>query len=511
MNDIVVKNLGHLGIEYRHEPRLAVIDLWDPENPREIDYPTYHASCDAVARGLVARGFKPGDRIGILCSNRVEFLEIFYGAMRAGVVPVPIGSQLPRDTVGWVIGDSDVKLVFCEAGLRGSLPDGIQIVEIGADGTDGLRAFKDPGAFTPFVPDSDSVAFQPYTSGSTGRPKGVELSHRAHSWVAETISRDRDFGPSDRMIVAAPLYHKHAMNSIKCVLVGGSTVVLMRKFDPRRYIEAINRYRTTVVSGVPTIFAMMLQHRDLLAGNDYSFVRLATMGGAPATDTLIDAVAEVFPSADIVQIFGITEASAALFGRHPQREERPRHSIGWPIAGNEFRLVGGDDDKFGTLYVRGPGMMNGYHNNPAEMQKRLKDGWFDTGDILRRDDTGWFYFIGRSDDMFVSSGHNIYPSEVEVMLERHADVEQAVIVPVPDEIKFCIPYAFIVKRDGSDLSEEEVKQHALKNAPPYQYPRRVVFVKSLPMNGVGKIDRKELVSRAAAVAKATPTTAGAIS
>jgi len=511
MSDIVVKNLGHLGIEYRHEQRLAVIDLWDPENPREIDYPTYHASCDAVARGLVTRGFKPGDRIGILCSNRVEFLEIFYGAMRAGVVPVPIGSQLPKDTVGWIIGDSEIKLIFCEVGLRGNLPDGIQIVEIDADGTEGLRAFKDPGAFTPFVPDNDSIAFQPYTSGSTGRPKGVELSHRAHSWVAETISRDRDFSPSDRMIVAAPLYHKHAMNSIKCVLVGGSTVVLMSKFDPRRYIEAINRYRTTVVSGVPTIFAMMLQHRDLLAGNDYSFVRLATMGGAPATDTLIDAVAEVFQSADIVQIFGITEASAALFGRHPEREERPRHSIGWPITGNEFRLVGGDNEEFGTLHVRGPGMMNGYHNNPAEMERRVKDGWFDTGDILRRDATGWFYFVGRSDDMFVSSGHNIYPSEVEVMLERHADVEQAVIVPVPDEIKFCIPYAFIVKRDGSDLSEEEVKEHALKNAPPYQYPRRVVFVKSLPMNGVGKIDRKELVSRAAAVARTTPTTAGAVS
>jgi long-chain acyl-CoA synthetase len=494
-----IKNLGCLGIEYRHDLRPAVIDLWDPEHPREIDYPTYHASCDAVARGLVERGFKPGERIGLLCSNRVEFLEIFYGAMRAGVVPVSIGVLLPKDTVNWIIQDSDVRLVFCEASLRANLPDGIATVDIDSDGATGLAAFKNPGPFTPFVPGYDSVAFQPYTSGSTGRPKGVELSHRAHSWVAETISRDRDFAPSDRMIVAAPLYHKHAMNSIKCVLVGGSTVVLMRKFDARRYIEAINRYRTTVVSGVPTIFAMMLQQRDLLAGNDYSFVRLATMGGAPATDTLIDAVAETFPAADIVQIFGITEASAALFGRHPRGEARPRHSIGWPIAGNEFRLVGGDDENFGTLHVRGPGMMNGYHNNPAEMQKRMKDGWYNTGDILRRDATGWFYFIGRSDDMFVSSGHNIYPSEVEVMLERHADVEQAVIVPAPDEIKYRIPYAFVVKRDGSDLSEEDVKAFALKNAPPYQYPRRVVFLKSLPMNAIGKIDRKELVSRASAM------------
>ncbi len=504
-----VKNLGYLGAEYRNEQRIAVIDLWDPENPREIDYPTFHASCDAVARGLVARGIKTGTRIGLLCSNRVEFLEIFFGAMRAGVVPVAIGIQLPQETMAWILQDSEIGLVFAEASLRDRLPpDGTDIVDIDAQDDSGLAAFKQPGPFDGFKPDYDSVAFQPYTSGSTGRPKGVELSHRAHNWVAETISRDRDFSPSDRMIVAAPLYHKHAMNSIKCVLVGGSTVVLMRKFEPRRYIEAINRYKTTVVSGVPTIFAMMLQQRDLLADQDYSFVRLATMGGAPATDTLIDAVAEQFPSADIVQIFGITEASAALFGRHPQRAPRPRHSIGYPIAGNDFRLLGGGSDDFGTLHVRGPGLMNGYHNNPAEMQKRLVDGWFNTGDILRRDAEGWYYFIGRSDDMFVSSGHNIYPSEIEVMLERHADIEQAVIVPAPDEIKYTVPYAYVVKRSGSVLTEADVKDYALKNAPPYQYPRRVIFVDTMPMNAIGKIDRRGLTAQVAAMVKDTKVAEG---
>jgi acyl-CoA synthetase (AMP-forming)/AMP-acid ligase II len=269
----------------------------------------------------------------------------------------------------------------------------------------------------------------------------------------------------------------------------------MRKFDARRYIDAITRYRVTVVSGVPTIFAMMLQQRDLLEGKDYSFVRLATMGGAPASDALIDSVAGVFPKAEIVCIFGITETSAALFGPHPERKPRPRHSIGWPVKGNEFKLVG-DNDNFGILHVKGPGMMNGYHNNPAEMEKRLKDGWFNTGDVLRRDADGWWYFVGRSDDMFVSSGHNIYPGEVELMLERHPDIEQAIVVSVPDEIKYRIPYAFIVKRNGSDLSEEDVKAHALKNAPPYQYPRKVVFVASMPLNGVGKIDRKGLEARA---------------
>lgn len=492
-----VRNLGSIGAKFNDKGHLAIIDLRDPDRPREIDYPAYHAACDAVARGLVRRGFKPGARVGLLCSNRAEFLEVFYGTMRAGVVPIMMGILQPADTLAWIMQDASVELVFCEAVLREKLPSDAPVVVIDGKGADSLEAFMDPGTFEPFKPDHDSIGFVAYTSGSTGRPKGALLSHRAHSWVAEMISTDRDFAPSDRMVVAAPLYHKHGMNSIKCVLYGGSTVVLMPKFNARAYIEAINRYRITVVSGVPTMFAMMLQQRDLLAGRDYSFVRLATLGGAPASDELIDQVAELFPNAQINLIFGITETSAALFGRHPQGAARPRHSVGYPIAGNEFKLVGGDSPDFGTLHVRGPGMMSGYLNNPEQMAKRIDaEGWYNTGDILRRDEVGWYYFIGRADDMFTTSGHNIYPAEVELMLERHSDVDQAVVVPAPDKIKHTVPYAFLVKRAGSLLSEEDVKQHALKNAPPYQYPRKVVFVDALPLNTVGKIDRRKLEAEA---------------
>ncbi len=493
----VHQNLGCLGIEFRHEQRLAIIDLWDPEHPREIDYPTFHASCDAIARGFIAQGYKAGERFGILCANRLEFLEVFFGAMRAGLIPVPMATLLPTDSLAWIIADAGLKLVFCDTDLREKLPADVTIVDVDSST---YTAFKDPGAFDYFVPVDDDVCFQPYTSGSTGRPKGVVLSHRAHTWVAKTISRDREFGPQDRMIVAAPLYHKHAMNSIKCILVGGSTVVLMRKFDARRYIDAISRYRVTVLGGVPTIFAMILQQRDLLAGQDYSFVRLATMGGAPASDALIDAVADVFVNAQINLIFGITETSAALFGANPGKP-RPRHSIGFPIAGNEFRLVGSGDDNFGMLHVKGPGMMNGYHNNPEQMAIKVKDGWFNTGDVLRRDAEGWYYFVGRSDDMFVCSGHNIYPAEVELMLERHPDIDQAVVVGAPDEIKHRIPYAFVVRRADCALDEETVKAHALQNAPPYQYPRKVIFVEAMPLNGVGKIDRRTLEARARVISE----------
>ena len=483
-----VKNLGTIGIEFRHEDRPAIIDLCVGEEPREVSWRRYNDNCDAVARGLLRRGLRPGERIGILSGNRAEFLEVFYGAMRAGVVPVLINILQPKETIDWVARNSEVRLVVGEAALRPLAPQDLPFVEFESD----YPAFLDPGPLTPFAAGYDDIGFHAYTSGSTGRPKGAMLSHRAHSWVAETMSKDRDFGPADRMVIAAAIYHKHGMNSVKCVLVGGSTMILMRRFEARKYLEIATRYRATVVSGVPTMFALMLQQRDIIEANDYSYVRLATLGGAPASDVLVDEVTRRFPKARIILIFGITEASAALFGKHPEGKPKPRHSLGWPLPGNELRLVGGESPDFGVVEIRNPGLMSGYVKDPAQTAAKMKDGWYHSGDILRRDAEGWYYFVGRSDDMFVSSGHNIYPQDVEIMLERHDDIEQACVVPVPDEIKHTLPVAFIVKRKDSALTEEEVKQHALRSAPPYQHPRQVHFVDALPTNTVGKIDRRRL-------------------
>ena len=485
------KNLGTIGIEFRNEDRPAIVDLC-LEPAREISWRQYNDNCDAVARGVLRRGLKPGERVGIVSGNRSEFLEVFYGTMRAGVVPVLVNTLQPKPTIDWVMRNSDVKLLFCEREFLPVCPSDIATVVFGDD----YERFKDPGPVTPFVPGHDDIAFHAYTSGSTGRPKGVLLSHRAHSWVAQMMSKDRDFGPTDRMVVAASIYHKHGMNSVKCVFVGGSTMILLRKFEARKYLETATRYRATVVSGVPTMFALMLQHRDIMDANDYSYVRLATLGGAPASDVLIDEVTKRFPKARIILIFGITEASAALFGKHPEGKPKPRHSLGWPLPGNELRLVGGDSPDFGVLEAKNPGLMSGYVKDPEQTARKMKDGWYHSGDILRRDAEGWYYFVGRSDDMFVSSGHNIYPQEVEIMLERHDDIEQAIVVPVPDGIKHTLPVAFVVKRKGSALSEDEVKHYALENAPPYQHPRQVHFVEALPMNTVGKIDRRRLEQQA---------------
>jgi acyl-CoA synthetase (AMP-forming)/AMP-acid ligase II len=180
----------------------------------------------------------------------------------------------------------------------------------------------------------------------------------------------------------------------------------------------------------------------------------------------------------------------------------PRNSIGWALPDTEIRLEDGPSPDQGVLHVRTPGMMLGYHNMPEETARRLKDGWFDTGDILRRDETGWYFFVGRVDDMFVSGGNNIYPGEVEAVLERHPDIFQAIVVAAPHALKDQVPFAFIVPRPDADLTEDAVKQHALAHLPPSHHPRRVVFLDALPLAGTNKIDRRALEAMAREVAAA---------
>jgi len=500
----VPRNLGVLWAAHRADDRVVIIDLLDPDRPREVRYPEFEAACNAVAHAFTAAGLGVGDRFGLLSDNRLEYLEIFYGAMRAGIVPVPINGRVPKETVEWVVADSGCRLVFVDDAHRELCPDGARVIGIDGAGERSYAAFRQPhedkGSFPVWDPPDDAVCFQPYTSGSTGRPKGVLLLHRAHVWVSKTISEVRDITTADRMVVAAPFYHKNAMNAVKSMLWAGGSMVILPRFGARGFLNVIGRYGITILSGVPTIYALMLQEQDLVKRTDLSSVRLITMGGAPASDPLIDAVAEAFPGAEIVQIYGITETGAALFGPHPEREPRPRHSLGWPIPGNAFRFIDGPSADEGMLLVKSPGMMLGYHNNPGETAKRLQDGWYHTGDVLRRDADGWFYFLDRADDMFVSAGNNIFPGEVEDMLERHPDIHQAAVVAVPDPVKHRLPVAFIVLREGARLSEDAVKKYALANAPAYQHPRRVIFVDALPLTGAGKIDRKSLTARAGELA-----------
>ena len=497
-------NLGDVFAAYRDSRALAVVDLHDGANPGEISFRELNAGCDAVARGLVRAGLGLGDRVAIVALNRVEFLEVMFGAMRAGCVPVMINAKLPAEQVRFIVADAAARLVFCDPEFAPlCAPEATKIL-FGATGD--YAGFVDPGPFETFRPGPTDIAEQPYTSGSTGRPKGVLLHHEGQRWMIDRLVQSRDMSADDCGIISAPLYHKNALLAVKSALAAGGRVVLLPRFDVKQYIRSIGRYRLTMLTGVPTMYALMLQQEALLAETDRSSVRAISMGSAPASEVLLDEVQAAFPRARINLNYGITEGGPVLLSwKHPKGVARPRGTVGYPLPDVEIRFVGGPDENQGVLHTRNPGVMLGYHNLPRETARVLKDGWLDTGDILRRDGDGWLYFIGRADDMFVTGGENIYPGDVETMLERHPDVMQAVVVPAPNALKAHVPHAFIVARAGSGLTEDDVKKHALANAPAYAHPRRVFFVEALPLAGTNKIDRKRLMRQAADAARADGT------
>jgi len=481
-------NLGLLFAEHARAERPAIIELREPGKPRPVSFRELDAGCNAIARGLVKAGLKPGDRVGILSLNRAEFVMTLLGAMRAGVVPVPVNIKLPADAVAYILNDAGARLVFAEYGTKRLVPAGLRVVDYDSD----FERFLKPGTIQAFEPAPDSIAIQPYTSGSTGRPKGVLLSHFGQNWSRRILAHTRGTTERDVILVAAPLYHKNALNAIKQGLTAGATLPLLPQFDIERYIEAIGRHRCTVISGVPTMMAMVLTRKDLLAETDTTSVRTIMMGSAPSSPQLLKELKAYFPNAEALVVYGVTEGGPVPLGPHPDGKPRPPGSLGVPYPGTEAKLVGGPGPDEGELVLKNPGILLGYHNLPEETAKRLRDGWYYTGDICHRDQDGFYYFVGRTDDMFVSGGENIFPGEVEALLARHPAVHQALVLPFDHELKGQVPYAFVVPRGGANVTEEELKQFALANGPAYQHPRRVFLLKKLPLAGTNKIDRDKL-------------------
>jgi long-chain acyl-CoA synthetase len=491
-------NLGDLLDRSRPADKVALIDCVNRERPREYTHGEIDRLANAFARGLHARGLKRGDSVAILSANRAEFLIAYFGTLRAGLVSVPVNHKFPRETVEFVLRDCGARMVLCDSERRGLVPHDIAAVGFDDSGPQSYAALLDPGPFEAVHPNGDEIAMVLYTSGSSGRPKGVPLSHSAHLWSVKARLNNAGLD-RHRLLVAAPLFHMNGLGTSKFVFAAHASVVLLPQFDAGPYIHAIGRFAVTWLTGVPTMLAMVLRENALLAATDVSTVKVVRMGSAPATQKLIDAVKAAFPGAAVSNVYGTTEAGAVMFGAHPDGRAKPDLALGWPLPGVEVRILNADGEEAdeGVLYIRTPAMMRGYLNLPEKTRSVLSDdGWYCSGDLFRRDANGAYWFAGRADDMFVCGGENIFPGEVEAMLERHPDIVQSCVVPVPDELKHEKPFAFVIRRAGSALDEASVKRYALEHAPAYQHPRRVVFLDEFPLAGTDKIDRKALADLA---------------
>jgi acyl-CoA synthetase (AMP-forming)/AMP-acid ligase II len=447
----------------------------------------------AVARGLLKRGLQRGDRVAILSANRAEYLLTFLGTMQAGLVSVPVNWKLPAETVAYIVGDSDARLVIGDDARSPSRPSRCRRSRSTRTGT----PFLDEGPFTPLTMKPEESAMFLYTSGSTGRPKGVVLSHYSHLWAMSQRVR-RPVPQGQRSLVAAPLYHMNGLAMCQTTFSQGDTVVLLPQFTTKGYIEAAAKHKVGFMTSVPTMIAMMLREKELLAKTDLSAVEAVRMGSAPITQSLIDQVRQAFPKAAISNGYGTTEAGPVVFGPHPKGIPQPELSTGYPHPEVQLRLV--RDGKEVDDEGRAPHEVR--RADDALSQAARDDGQGDDpGRLLPHQRR----VPPRRERLLLFRG----PGRRHVRLRRREhlsgrgreDAGEASrnppgrVIPVPDELKGHKPVAFVVRANGADVDEQAVKTYALANAPAYQHPRRVFFVDEMPLAGTNKIDKRVLAKQ----------------
>lgn len=490
----------------REPDRVALIDLGEGE--RISTYGELDARIDRAAGLVRAAGIAPGERVIVAIGNRTAFLEAMFGVMRAGAVPVPLNTRQGPLQLAHCVADADPVGAILEVEAAPALPDlldgrQLRLRLAAGDPTPGfapweaaLASARPLGA--PVVLPAGAICFLAYTSGSTGRPKGVPLTHAGQIWWLDCLLRHWPQPEDARALVAMPLYHKNAMaGAVKPRLATGGSIALMPGFRARPYLEALARFRATHLTGVPTLFARILEERDLLRRLDLSCVKAVAVGSAPVPDALFEAMLRAFPQAFVYQSYGLTEGGPVMLGPPLDGRPIPVGSCGVPWPEGEVRLVGADGRPatMGELWVRNPGVTPGYRNLPEVDRERIVDGWLRTGDLFRRDEQGFYFFMGRTDDMFVCGGENIYPIEVESLLLRHPAVSEACVVPIPWGDKGEAPAAMVSLEKGAVADEAELKRHCLAHGPAYAHPRVVLIVDELPLTGARKIDRQAIAAR----------------
>ncbi|NDH61783.1 MAG: long-chain fatty acid--CoA ligase [Alphaproteobacteria bacterium] len=493
---MTVRNLAAILDPTAPDDRPFIIQL-TPEGDEQfrLSYGQGRQRIAALARGLLKRGLKRGEAVAIVAANSADYLVLYMATMAAGLVSVCVNHKLPRETVAHIMKDSGIRLAIADAERSALVSALVPTVPM-----EQIDTLLDAGPFDAVDMRPEEVAMVLYTSGSTGLPKGVPLTHGGYLWATGATPEQRPGIEGRKVIIAAPLFHMNGLFSAKMVMINGGTIVLMTGFTGRGYIRAIDRQRVDMVTSVPTMLALVMRETAELGMADLGCVTMAVTGSAPSTPEFFEQMHRLFPNAETANSWGTTESGPLGFGPHPDGIAKPMGSLGYPRRGIEVKFVGGAETgpTEGVLHIRTPALMTGYLNREADTRKRLLDGWYDTGDVMRRDENGFVFFVGRADDMFQCGGENVYPGEVEKLLGRHPDVAQACVVPVPDEIKYQLPVAFVVPRPGTRPTEDALRRFALDNGPAYAHPRAIWLVNELPLAGTNKIDRKVLVDRAVA-------------
>jgi 4-hydroxybenzoate-CoA ligase len=474
---------------------------------------TYGELRDATARmgPLLARmGIEPENRIGLVLLDTVDFPILFWGAIRAGIVPVLMNTRLTVDQYRYLLEDSRAKAVFVSTALLPlvqeaalDLPNLKAIVVVGGGPTSMLRldtllAAENEGS-APARTSADEVAYWLYSSGTTGSPKGVMHVHSSPMVMAQNAGQRRiGYRENDVVFSAAKLFFSYGLgNAMFCPMwVGATSVFYSERPTPQTVFEMLRGYQPTMFFAVPTLYAAMLADPECKPENVSSRLRLCFSAGEP----LPQHVGEDWKrriGVDIVNGVGSTEMGHLFLTNLPNAVEYGTSGVA--VDGYDLRLVGENgsevaDDEIGELLVRGGSAAAGYWNQREKSRRTFVGEWTRTGDKYLRRTDGVYIYCGRTDDMFKVSGIWVSPFEVEAALISHPLVEEAAVVPAEDDNGLTKPKAFVVLKDyrqddAGRALYEELKVHVKKTIGPWKYPRWIEFVDSLPKTATGKIQR----------------------
>ncbi|MDQ6657220.1 MAG: long-chain fatty acid--CoA ligase [Actinomycetota bacterium] len=465
-----------------------------------LSYADLDTATAKMAGYLAAHGIQPGDRVALMLPNIPAFAVIYYGALRAGAVVVPMNPLFKVREIEYYLSDSGAKMIFAMPGAAGdgAKAAGVTFVPVeGADAVAMAGILNDVEPITEVVDRADSdTAVILYTSGTTGRPKGAELTHvNLNSNQAVTARTLLTLAADDVVMGCLPLFHVFGMTcGLNTSIAVGASLSLITRFDPDTALDVIARDRVTVFEGVPTYYMGMLSKagsRD----TDLTSLRLAAAGGSSLPVEVLHKFEATF-GCPILEGYGLSETSPVACFNHPDAERKPG-SIGFPIEGVQMAVLddaGAEvaDGEPGEIVIRGDAIMRGYWNNPQATAEAIKDGWFHSGDLGKRDSDGYFYIVDRIKDMILRGGMNVYPREVEEVLYEHPAIAEAAVVGVPHEMLGEEIAAFVVLAPGQTADPTEISQYVKDRIAAYKYPRTVTIVESLPKTASGKILKREL-------------------
>lgn len=499
-----------------------------------------------IAQGLRERGIGHGETVALHQPNSAWYTVTYYGVLLAGAVVTPVNPTLPPSALREQLVEAGTVAVFTHPSTRPALDaadaagvrltvlvpptdaapapagadlDGVQLAEL-------LACEPAPAAAV----SGDDLAHLSFTGGTTGRSKAVRVLHRnvvanalqMGGWrAAGRPAVDADGGihlepvpeaqtphtivlGGSTSIALAPMFHAMGLVSQTVSTVTGTTVVIAGRFDPRRFVETVERHRVTMIPGSPTLFHALLALPGIEKA-DLTSVRIVNSGAAPIDTHTLGRLRDLFPNACIVEGYGLTEATMALTS-HPLLRESPTPpgSVGAPLFDTEIEIrelgcgpvvpTGGT----GEVWARGPQITDGYQGHPELTAEQFQDGWLRTGDLGRFDEDGWLYLVGRAKDMLIYKGYNVYPTPLEELLHQHPAVADASVIGAPHPEVGEIPVAYVVLRAGHEPGPglaKELMDFVAGHVAPYARVREVRFIEALPVSAAGKILKTQLRDR----------------